>query len=81
MELAKIRIGNPTSLDKKDSNAFPHKASFTAGQVLLQESTNKKIPKESLQECLDNSELNVVNDIVGSNEGQKSFMDEINERF
>lgn len=60
---------------------MPNKASFTAGQVLLQESQGKRIPKDSLQDVLDNSELNIVNDIMGNQEGQGTLIDEINNKF
>lgn len=37
------------------------KASFTAGQVLNQD---RKVPKDSLQGVLNDSEMNVVNNIL-----------------
>ena len=48
--------------------------------MLQDGSGNKKIPKESLEECLEESEMNVVNQYMGVNQGQ-NFLEDINRKF
>ena len=62
VDIAKIRVGGSAELfDKKETS--PNKASFTAGQALMQE---KKLSKDSLTGVLNESELNMVNNMLGT---------------
>lgn len=69
-EIAQIRQEILSSSSRRGTKSPPltqeqaAKMSFTAGQSLLGDSQTKRINKDTLKECLDDNEMNIINDII-----------------